>query len=195
VTKLERALLAIVGAAACVALVPAAFAGPAVDPATLQPPAPPGSVCREDGPLTICHRETEDSWANVPIFDLPCGQLYETAVLRTDATRWYRDGLLVRRRVVQQSDAVWTLSPTGDAPTVSAITRNNWFVEYGVPGDLSSGSLTAHGTELTIRGVGTTLKFAGLDLPEGDHRGVLRFIDDPNAVASLCSALDPGAAG
>jgi hypothetical protein len=195
VTKLERVLLALAGVAACVSVAPAAIAGPIVDAASLQPVPPPGSVCREDGPLTICHRASDESWADVPIFDLPCGQLYETAALHTDATRWYRDGLLVRRRVVQHSDATWTLSTTGDGSSVTAIVRNNWFVEYAVPGDESTGSLTAHGTELTIRGVGATLKFAGIDLPEGEHRGVLRFIDDPNAVASLCAALAPGAAG
>jgi hypothetical protein len=156
VTKLERVLLALAGVAACVSVAPAAIAGPIVDAASLQPVPPPGSVCREDGPLTICHRASDESWADVPIFDLPCGQLYETAALHTDATRWYRDGLLVRRRVVQHSDATWTLSTTGDGSSVTAIVRNNWFVEYAVPGDESTGSLTAHGTELTIRG-GTRL--------------------------------------
>jgi hypothetical protein len=190
--KLGR-LLVVLAALACAAVVPTALGGPLVDPAALQPPAPPDSECRADGPVTICHRETLDSWANVPIFQLPCGQLYESAVASTDATRWYRDGLLVRRRVVQHADAVWTLSPTGDAPTVSALTRNNWFIEYAVAGDLSTGKLTAHGTELTVQGVRMTLKLAGLDVPEGEHRGVLRFLDDPTAVASLCAALEPEA--
>jgi hypothetical protein len=31
--------------------------------------------------------------------------------------------------------------------------------------------------------------FAGLDLPEGTHRGVLRFIDDPQVAAAVCAAL------
>ena len=90
-----------------------AAAGPLTDAGTLQPPRPPGTVCRDDGPWTICRRETVDSWTLVPIFHLPCGQLYETAAGEIDARRWYLDGKLVKRRVTQSAQAAWGLSPTG----------------------------------------------------------------------------------
>jgi hypothetical protein len=166
-------------------------AGPVVDPATLQPPPPPGTVCRIDGSWTICRRQSEDSWANVPIFDLRCGQIYETAVEARDARRWYSDGKLVKRHVVQDVAATWSLSPTGAGPTVDVSVHANWWVMFAVPGDESSGSLTAHGNFATVRmsGAGGELHIAGLELPDGTFRGVLRFVDDPEAVETLCTAL------
>src|SRR5215204_3813742 len=99
-------LVALALATAVVACTAAsAAAGPIVDSAALEPPPPPGTVCRNDGPWTICSRETIDSWTLTPIFPLPCGQLYESAVDARDARRWYRDGKLVKRRVVQSAQA------------------------------------------------------------------------------------------
>ncbi len=168
-----------------------AAAGPAADPAALQPPPPPGTVCQNDGPWTICGRETLDSWTLVPIFSLPCGQIYESAVDARDARRWYRDGKLVKRRVVQDAEATWGLSPTGAGPTVDVSIHANWWVQLATPGDESTGSLTAHGNFATVHlpGAGAALHISGLDLPDGTHRGVFRFIDDPAAVEALCAAL------
>jgi len=170
-----------------------AVAGPGTDPATLQPPPPPGTVCQNDGPWTICSRETVDSWTLVPIFQLSCGQVYESAVDALDARRWYRGGKLVKRRVAQNGQATWGLSPTGAGPTVDVSIHANWWVDLAVPGDESTGSLTAHGNFATVHlpGAGAELHIAGLDLPDGTHRGVFRFIDDPDAVDALCAALAP----
>jgi hypothetical protein len=187
-------LVAVALAIAVVACTAAsAAAGPVVDSAALEPPPPPGTVCRNDGPWTICSRETVDSWTLVPIFPLPCGQLYESAVDARDARRWYRDGELVRRRVVQSAEATWTLSPTGIGPVAEVGIHANWIVELAVPGDESTGSLTAHGNFATVHlpGAGGELHIAGIDLPDGTHRGVLRFVDDPEAVGALCAALGP----
>ena len=62
---------------------------------------------------------------------------------------------------------------------------------YTVPGDESSGPETFHGSGITARapGVGVIAHIAGLDLPDGTHRGVLRFVDDPQVAAAVCAAL------
>ena len=184
------ATLAIVLVAATAA---SAAAGPVVDSTALQPPPPLGTVCRADGSWTICRRETVDSWSLAPVFSLPCGQLYESAVDSRDARRWYRDGKLVKRRVVQSAQATWTLSATGAGPVAEVGIHANWIVELAVPGDESTGSLTAHGNFATVQlpgpGGGGELHIAGIDLPDGSHRGVLRFIDDPEAVQAICAAL------
>jgi hypothetical protein len=187
----RRLLTLALGAALVAGTAASAAAGPVVDTATLQPPPPPGTECRSDGPWTICTRETVDSWTLVPIFALPCGQIYESAVDARDARRWYRDGKLVKRRVVQHAAATWTLSADGSGPVVEVGIHANWIVELAVPGDESTGSLTAHGNFATVHlpGAGGELHIAGIDLPDGTHRGVFRFIDDPDAVEALCAAL------
>ena len=191
-TLRRRLILSVGSVAAVLALVtgPAA-AGPVTDPTTLEPQPPPGSVCLDDGPWTICHRTTVDSWVLVPIFDLSCGQIYESAVDVRDARRWYRDGKLVKRRVAQNAEATWSLSPTGAGSAVEVGIHANWWVDLAVPGDESTGSLTARGNFATVHlpGAGAALHIAGLDLPDGTHRGVFRFVDDPAAVQALCTAL------
>jgi hypothetical protein len=182
---------AAVAAALLCALAGPAGAGPVTDPATLQPPPPPGTVCRDDGPWTICHRAAIESWVLVPIFPLPCGQLYETAAQALDARRWYSDGKLVKRHVVQSAEAIWTLSPNGSGPLVDVSIHANWWVDLAVPGDEATGSITARGNFATahLPGAGAQVHIAGLDLPDGTHRGILRFVDDPEASAALCAAL------
>jgi hypothetical protein len=168
-----------------------AGAGPVVDSGTLQPPPPPGTVCQDDGPWTICRREVIESWVLVPIFQLPCGQLYESATQAIDTRRWYSDGKLVKRHVVQSAEAAWTLSPTGTGPVVDVDIHANWWVDLGVPGDESTGSITARGNFATahLPGAGAQVHIAGLDLPDGTHRGILRFVGDVEANAALCGAL------
>lgn len=188
----RRGLFAAVAAAALLcALAGPAGAGPLVDPATLQPPPPPGTVCQDDGPWTICHREVIESWVLVPIFELPCGQLYESATQAIDTRRWYSDGKLVRRHVVQSAEATWTLSPTGAGPMVDVDIHANWWVDLAVPGDEATGTITAHGNFATahLPGAGAQVHIAGLDLPDGTHRGILRFVGDAEANAALCAAL------
>ena len=189
----HRLLVLALGAALVAGTAASAAAGPVVDPGTLQPPPPPGTVCRDDGPWTICTRETVESWTLVPIFALPCGQIYESAVDARDARRWYRDGKLVKRRVVQNAEATWTLSPDGSGPVAEVGIHANWIVELAVPGDESTGSLTAHGNFATVHlpgpGGGSALHISGIDLPDGTHRGVFRFVDDADAVEALCGAL------
>jgi hypothetical protein len=184
------------GVVATVAAAPAIAARTAdttVEPAALQPPPPPGTTCRVDGPWTICHRESVGAWSNLPIFELACGRIYETAVEVRDTTRWYHDGKLVKRHTAQDAEAAWSLSPAGEEPTVDVSIHANWWIILDVPGDESTGSLTAHGNFATVRipSGGADLHIAGLELPDGTFRGVMRFVDDQEAVATLCTALAP----
>jgi hypothetical protein len=172
-----------------------AAAGPLVDPSTLQPPPPPGSECRLDGAWIICHTSLEFHPVNEPILDfqLPCGTVYETADDVRRGIRWYDSstGKLMKRFVSQDFEGTWSLSPTGAGPTVTVTAHANWRNVYAVPGDESSGPTIFHGNGFTIRapGFGVIVHIAGLDLPDGTHRGVARVIEDPEVAAELCAAL------
>ena len=174
-----RALLGatILALAGLVGMAVPAAAGPLVDPDTLQPPPPPGAECRLDGRWIICQTSLVIERVNEPTeVVLPCGQSYETSTDVRSGIRFYNsEGLLVKRFATQHSEGTWSLSPTGEGPTVDLrVTANSWLV-LAVPGDLSTGALTEHGNEVTISspGSGVILHIAGLNLPEGDHRGYL----------------------
>jgi hypothetical protein len=172
-----------------------AAAGPTVDPSMLTPPPPPGAECRLDGRWIICQTSLVIDQVNEPIgIVLPCGEIYDTSHDVRRGIRFYNsEGLLVRRLATQDSEGTWSLSPTGEGPTVDLRVNANWWIVLAVPGDESTGALTQHGNEVTISspGSGVILHIAGLDLPEGDHRGVFRIIEDAQAqvAADLCEAL------
>jgi hypothetical protein len=169
-----------------------AAAGALVDPSSLTPPPPPGAVCRADGAGTICHTEVSFPSVNDPVFDLPCGTVYETGSDVRHGIRWYNsDNKLVKRFVTQDAEATWSLSPTGAGPTVTATTHANWRNDYAVPGDVSTGPQVTHGDGLTVQapGFGVIAHIAGLDPPDGPHRGIFHDIDDPAVAAKLCAAL------
>jgi hypothetical protein len=164
------------------------------DPSVLQPPPPPGAICRDDGTYTICQTTLNFTSLNDPIFDLPCGTLYETSTDDRQGIRWYVDGLLVKRRVVAHLRGTWSLSPTGDRPTLSIAGDWNWWIRLTVPGDESSGELTSHGSDFRLTGGGLDIRDAGITYPDGTHHGVSAsgfFDGTPQAVAAVCSALQP----
>jgi hypothetical protein len=99
-----------------------ATAGATVDPSTLQP-VPPNAVCRADGSYVICDTFVDETLVNEPIFDLPCGTVHETSSYHGAGTRWYVNGLLVKRHVAAGLDGTWSLSPTGAGPTLK-VTAN-----------------------------------------------------------------------
>src|SRR5262245_45234144 len=78
-TALTTAALVIVGAAGA--------GRPLPDNSELQPPPPPGAVCRPDGPFVICDTFLDLTFVNEPIFGLPCGTVYETSIDNRDGTR------------------------------------------------------------------------------------------------------------
>ena len=189
----DRLLLLAFTLAACVLMVPAARGGTAtVDPSTLQPAPPPGASCRLDGRFVICRTELHSAIQNEPVFDLPCGTVHETSTDDRAGIRWYSNGLLVRRRVTAVFDGFWTLSPAGSGPRVAISAHWNWWAIPAEPGgEMATETLTTHGNTFTARapGGGVIAHIAGLDLPDGTHHGVLRYIDDPPIAAAVCDAL------
>jgi hypothetical protein len=175
--------LALAGSASAGGVIP--------DPSGLQPPPPAGAACRADGPYVICDTFLDLAATNEPVFDLPCGTVYETSTDNRDGTRWYIDNLLVKRRVVAHLAGTWSLSSTGTGPTVAVDGDWNWWIRLTVPGDESTGELTAHGSDLRVNapGLGGSIHDAGITYPDGSHRGVGRFFDTPEAAAELCAAL------
>ena len=160
-----------------------------VDPTTLTPPLKPFRVCYEDGPWVKCDTSGMSTDENEPIFDLPCGTIYETATNISHATRWYVNGLLVERNATESIRGTWSLSPTGAGPTVDIAADDGWHETFLVPGDLSSDSEVAHGDFLRISGFGSELRDVGIYLPDGTHHGLASFSDEANA--RLCAMLTP----
>ena len=156
-----------------------ASAGPTVDPSTLTPPPPPGTECRLDGRWIICQTSLVIERVNEPTeVVLPCGQAYQTSTDVRRSIRYYNsEGLLVKRFSTSDVEGTWSLSPTGEGPTVDVRVNANWWIVLAVPGDESTEALTQHGNEFTVSspGSGVIVHIAGLDLPEGDHRGVPKF--------------------
>jgi hypothetical protein len=184
----------------------AALAAPkSVDPDTLTPPPPPGAECKDTGNYVICHTFGGDSWANQPDSMLSCGRAYSTGSVHNEGIRWYSDGLLVKRFVTSTGAGTWSLSPTGEEPTVRFVSHLN-FVDYlAIPGDFDSATEIEHGMDFRLwrPGSGVMVHLAGIFVfaPDGSvtHHGAGEFAidEDENLVipakndAELCAALDP----
>ena len=158
-----------------------------VDPTTLTPPLLPFRVCYEDGLWVRCDTSGTDTIEDEPVFDLPCGTVYETATAVAHATRWYENGLLVERDATQSVRGTWSLSPTGGAPAVDIAANQSWHETFLVPGDPSSVSAVEHGNFLRISGMGADFRDVGIYGPEGTHHGLASFTD--GAAARLCALL------
>jgi len=183
----------------------AALAGPLVDPETLTPPPPPGAECRDNGQYVICQTYFDETAVNEPAdwVELPCGTFYETSTTHREGTRWYSDGLLVKRFYTQDTEGTWSLSPTGEGPTIRFFSHESAQVDYLVPGDASEDSAreTHHGASVVVLLPGSgVLLTTGITYPDGTHHGAWRdidadndgIVDDPEVAATLCAALgDP----
>src|SRR5262245_18244959 len=146
------AAVAALVAAVCTLAGTASAGRPIPDPSMLQPPPPPGAVCRADGPQVICDTFLDSTLENEPVFDLACGTVYETSVDTRERTRRYVDKLLVKRRVIAHLTGTWSLSATGAVPTVALDGNSNWWIRLAVLGDESTCELTAHGTDVRVSG-------------------------------------------
>jgi hypothetical protein len=188
--RLRRPLLAIaIAALTSLSGATVTSAHTLVDPTTLTPPLQPFRVCYEDGPWVKCDTSGTETTENEPVFDLPCGTIYETATVISHATRWYENGLLVERNATQSVRGTWSLSPTGAAPAVAMAANHGWHETFLVPGDPSSVSEVAHGNFLRISGMGADFRDVGIYLPDGTHHGLASFTRD--AEARLCAMLTP----
>ena len=182
-------LVAMIAAVASLGGASATSAHTLVDPTTLTPPLLPFRICYEDGPWVKCDTSGTETWENEPVFDLPCGTIYETATAIAHATRWYENGLLVERNATERIRGTWSLSPTGAGPTVDIAANDGWHETFLVPGDLSSDSVVARGNFLRISGMGADFRDVGIYLPDGTHHGLASFTDE--ATARLCALLAP----
>lgn len=163
-----------------------------VDPTTLTPPLKPFRVCYKDGPWVKCDTSgpTEID-VNQPMddFDLPCGTIYASATIVSHATRWYENLLLVKRDAQQHITGSFSLSPTGSGPTVGFASDLSWREAFLVPGDLSSDSEVAHGTDIRIPALGADFHASGITMADGTQHGRNSFTDA--AKAQLCDLLTP----
>jgi hypothetical protein len=175
-----------------------------VDPDTLTPPPPPGAECKDTGNYIICHTVGADSWANEPDSLLSCGRAYSTGSNHSKSIRWYSsEGLLLKRFVRVTNAGTWSLSPTGEGPTVRFVSHFS-FVDYlATPGDFDSATQIEHGMDFRIwrPGSGVMVHLAGIFVftPDGGitHHGAgeLAIDEEGNLVipakedAALCEAL------
>lgn len=176
-------------------LIPApAGAGRAVDPASLQPPPPPGADCSANGRQVICHTGLVFDPLNEPVFELPCGMFYESGHDVRRGIRWYVDGRLTTRFVSGDFDGTWSLSPTGGGPVVSVSSHATWRnVDIDADADEETWPTSFHGNgfRASAPGYGVIIHIAGLDSPDGTHHGVGSdaLFEDPEVQAELCAAM------
>ena len=176
------AVVSLSGAAAAVARTP-------VDPTSLTPPLKPFRVCYQLGPYVQCDTSGDVSNVNVEIDELPCGALYSTDREVSHSTRWYVDGLMVRRQVQEHIAGTFSLSPAGDAPSVAYTVDDSWDQQFTTPGDLDTAVSTIRGNHITIPAIGADWHDAGLILPDDSVRGHFTGLD-PNAAIQLCAILE-----
>ncbi len=176
----------------------AARAAESVDGTALTPPVKPGTPCFADGRWIRCETGFTASWANEPAFELPCGTVYESAMQVRRSTRWYLDRLLVERNATESIRGTWSLSPTGDGPSVEIRVNDGWHEHFVIPGDMSSDVEAAHGSFLRVLGLGNDILDVGIYLPDA-HHGYTSITDesnifdgtDPAGAAALCAVLSP----
>ena len=176
-----------------------------VDPDTLIPAPPPGAECKDTGNYTICHTLGDESWANEPDSLLSCGRAYSTGSNHSESIRWYSsEGLLLKRFLRVTNSGTWSLSPTGEGPTVRFFGHFSLVDYLATPGDFDSATEIEHGMDFRIwqPGYGVMVHLAGIFVfaPEGvTHHGAGEFAIDeednlvipPKADAALCEALQP----
>lgn len=171
---------------------PGASARSPVDPTTLTPPLKPFRVCWQLGPEVQCDTSGTASVEDLPTDDSPCGQIYETSKEVSNSTRWYRDGLIVRRNIQESVRGTWSLSPIGDGPTIAFMRDLSWDEHFAIPGDLTSGVASIRGSVLRVPSLGPDLHESGLIVPNGDdeiHHGRISYTDEGSA--RLCALLVP----
>ena len=163
-----------------------------VDPSTLTPPPPPGARCFTTGPNRVtCDTVLNSTFENVPDFELPCGQVYVSGTDFREGFRFYEDGLMVRRHVTIAVNATWSLSPTGDGPSVRLIARGGWWNVWPVPGGSDADALqVSSGVDIKVigPGLGADFQIAGRFDEEGNHTGIFTAFSD-ESIAALCEAL------
>src|SRR5262249_11888820 len=158
------------------------------DPTTLTPPLKAFRVCWQLGPTVQCDTSGDDTYANEPIGDFGCGVIYESGEDVSNSTRWYQDGLIVRRAVQERSRGFWALSPDGAGPIVEWQRDFSWDEHFAIPGDIDSAVRIVKGSTLRVPALGADLHESGQfnDATE-EERGL--HVSDDAAIARLCPLL------
>jgi hypothetical protein len=187
-----RPFLVVVVGLLLAASAPVAEARTLVDPTTLTPPLKPSRICYQLGPNVQCDTSGVTITANEPVDELPCGQMYETGKHVSNSTRWYEDGLLVRRAVQEQEAGTWSLSPIGDDPSVVWTKDSSFIDQFAIPGDIDSFVRFGHGLFLHVPSLGIDLHESGFSVDDGDVSHGLFTTDDDRidaGIARLCALL------
>lgn len=201
---------AVIGLALVAALVPLAPAGAksprVVDPATVTPALNPDFApwaCFETGKGSTCQGEFRPAYENEPI-GLQCeGQdVYISGGGREFMTRWHDAEGRATKTVVHLDypGDVFSLSPTGEGPSVTIRGHWNRHYDYLVPGDRSSRVMTEVGAIYLVNqpGQGMVLQDTGrVTFAPGEEfeaitsqAGVHQVYDDPWVVGTvICDAL------
>jgi hypothetical protein len=182
-------LLAIVLTISSLGLASGVAARTPVDPTSLTPPLKPFRVCWQLGPYVQCDTGGVSTTANEPAGELPCGQLYQSATTISNSTRWYKDGLIVRRALQERGTGFWTLSPTGAGPIVEFSIAFSWDEHFAIPGDIDSGAREVRGITLQVPALGAALHESGLYIEADDVMHGLSTGSDPAGLAELCALL------
>ena len=185
--RLARVAAALATSALVLIPAPIATARTLVDPTTLTPPMRPDRVCWEEGVYVRCDTSDHDADVSVPVIDAPCGTVYQNSTDDTNATRWYQNGLIVRRQVQDDFRGTWSLDPQGAGRSVAVMSDQSWDEIFTTPGDIDSGVTSVRGSALRIPVLGAEVHVSGIDYPDGTHRGIVRF-DDVDFL-DLCAAL------
>ncbi len=160
-----------------------------VDPTSLTPPLKPFRICYQQGPTVVCDTSGDVTYENRETDVAPCGMIYQSAHEISNSTRFYQDGLLVRRAVQEQITGTWSLSPTGAGPTVAWAVDDSWDDHFTVPGDIDSLVRVVRGSLLRVPALGSEMKASGVFIQDdsGDYRGL--YTNDDAATRDLCALL------
>jgi hypothetical protein len=192
--RARRPAAVIVIAIIALAAAPASLAA-GIDPGTLNPVPPDFYSCSATGSGAICRAHTVDPYSGEAT-GIVCGsgaatvEILDNGIRDVRATRWYDgDGNLTRRlRMFLFRDAYLSNPATGR--TLAYSQHNADDEDLGVPGDLTSATLSSSGhLSITASGFGPVLIDTGhiVVSPEGDvlaRSGVSRLDAD-----ALCAAL------
>jgi hypothetical protein len=182
-------LLAIVLTISSLGMASGVSARTPVDPTSLTPPLKPFRVCWELGPYVQCDTSGVSTTANEIADELPCGQVYQSVTEISNSTRWYQDGLIVRRALQERGRGSWTLSPTGAGPIVEFSFSFSWDEHFTTPGDITSAVADVRGNTLQVPALGAALHESGLWIAADEIMHGISAGYDPAVIARLCDLL------
>jgi hypothetical protein len=181
--KVIRRLLLSIPLFASVVLIAhgSAFAGQAINPLALNPPANAPYTCMATGSGAICRYTIVDSHTGQPSGTICPGgfELLDTATNKKSAVRYYDANGDLTRRVIYEN---YTVAEVVNSVTGAYIpyTQHDTITDIpAVPGDLSTATETNTGENMmTAPGLGHVWQYAGTFVTAPD--GTVEFSAGPN---------------